>query len=138
MYLCAQRVLATAGPHKGTQGINSFLYLHGAQTWSGPPSADLLPDINPGTIADSLIEVPPPGNRVRSYLDIVAPDGTRINHLVQAAGRAGVVSALPATWTAGNVWCHFGAEGALAPQWQHELQRLLARVVLLWKRQMPA
>jgi hypothetical protein len=138
MYVCAQRVQALAGPHMGRQGINSFLYLHGAYDWNGSPPPEWLPDDNPGVIADSVIEVPPPGNRVRSYLDIVAPDSTPFNHLVHAAGHPGVVDELPATWVSGNVWCRFGTDGALAPQWQHELHRLLARVILLWKKQTPA
>lgn len=137
MYVCAQRVQAVAGLQKGAQGINAFLYLHG-HTWNGPPSSEWLPETNPGVIADRMIEVPPPGNRVRSYLDVVASDGTPLNHLVYAAGRPGLIHEFPATWVSGNVWCRLGIEGALAPEWTHELQRLLARIILLWKRQTPA
>lgn len=138
MYVCAQRVLAIGGSYKGRQGINSFLYLHGSYEWSGPPAPDWLPDNNPGIITDSEIEIPPPGNRVRSYLDLVAPDNTPLDHLAQAAGRPGVVRELPVIWTHENIWCRFGTEDTLAPQWQHELQRLLARIILLCRRQAPA
>lgn len=137
MYVCAQRVHATAGPHSGSQGINSFIYLHGPYTWQDLPE-NLWPEKNPGVFTDSLIEVPPPGNRVRSYLDIVAPDGTTIHKLVHVAGNLTAVPQIPWTWSEGSVWCRFGVESALASEWQHELHRLLARVVLLLRRQTPA
>jgi hypothetical protein len=36
-----------------------------------------VPEQNPGTLLAQSISVAPPGNRVRSYLDIVAPDEVR-------------------------------------------------------------
>ena len=69
MYLTAQRVLA---PQSTQTGINAFLYTHAGRTWCVPPSD--IPDADPGLLNKMGIEVPPPGNRVRSYLDIVAPD----------------------------------------------------------------
>lgn len=135
MYICAQRVIRPGGE---AQGINSYYYVHGPSDWQGRPPPEFLPQVNPGELADSLVEVDPPGNRVRSYLDIVAPDHTPLGHLVHAARGVGVVPALPVTWVQGNVWCSFGAERALAVQWRQELQRLLARVAMLARRQLPA
>jgi hypothetical protein len=68
MRLTAQRV---ASP-EGKEGINAFCYLHGPQTWLDEPPADVIN--NPGHLAHSHVEVLPPGNRVRSYLDVLAPD----------------------------------------------------------------
>jgi hypothetical protein len=69
MYLTAQRVFASKSRQTG---INAFLYTHGGRTWHVPPSD--IPDRQPGRLERKTIAVPPPGNRVRSYLDIVAPD----------------------------------------------------------------
>jgi hypothetical protein len=137
MYFCAQRVLAVGGQHAGHQGINAFYYLHGPYEWNGAPPREWLPETNPGVFTDQMIEIPPPGNRVRSYLDIVAPDSTQFNHIVQAASRPGVPHQLPTTWVHGNVWCRLGTDGALASAWKHELRQLLARIILLRKRQDP-
>ena len=134
MYVCAQRVFR---PNDAAQGINSFYYLHGPYVWQGALPTGLLPEENPGVFTDSIVEIDPPGNRVRSYLDVVAPDGTPLGHLVHAVVSLGVAVALPVVWGQGNVWCRFGAEQALAVQWRHELQRLLARVVLLCRNQLP-
>ena len=76
MYLVAQRVLAPAG----TEGINAFCYVHGPYVWQGLPPAG-IPDQNPGTLAAQTIVIRPPGNRVRSYLDVVAPDETSWSEL---------------------------------------------------------
>jgi hypothetical protein len=69
MYLTAQRVVA---PKTGEIGINAFLYLHPGRTWTVPPNE--IPDKVPGRLKKTNIAIPPPGNRIRSYLDIVAPD----------------------------------------------------------------
>lgn len=135
MYICAQRVIRPGGE---AQGINSYYYVHGPYEWRERPPSEFLPETNPGDLADSVVELDPPGNRVRSYLDIVAPDHTPLGHLVHAVRAVGVVTALPATWVQGNVWCSFGAERTLAVQWRQELQRLLARVAMLARRQTPA
>ena len=137
MYICAQRV-ERPGESSGEQGINAYYYLHGSSSWQGHPPRQFLPESNPGVLADSLLELMPPGgNRVRSYIDIVAPDGTPLNHIVPAATSHGVISSFPVEWVQGNVWCRLGVERALAIDWKHELSRLLARVILLWKKQLP-
>src|SRR5689334_13837069 len=69
MYLTAQKVFQ---PKTGEMGINAFYHLHGGGSWSSPP----LPETNPGRLKRDRITVAPPGNRVRSYVDLVAPDGT--------------------------------------------------------------
>jgi hypothetical protein len=76
MYLTAQHVVA---PATRREGVNAFFYRHMGQAWEllSPPD---VPQGNPGILQASAISVAPAGNRVRSYLDIVAPDeadGTR-------------------------------------------------------------
>ena len=69
MYLTAQRVVA---PKSRETGINAFLYSHKGRRWHVPPIE--IPDGDPGRLEQKRIVVPPPGNRVRSYVDIVGPD----------------------------------------------------------------
>ena len=73
MYLAAHRVVS---PVTGAEGINAFAYGHGPYVWHGAPP--FTPEENPGTLFESSIEpqVAPPGNRVRSYLDVLTPDET--------------------------------------------------------------
>jgi hypothetical protein len=68
MYLTAQYVVAPSG----ASGVNSFLYSHPGRQWDAPPSD--IPGQNLGLLAHTNVTVPPPGNRVRSNLEIVAPD----------------------------------------------------------------
>jgi hypothetical protein len=76
MYLTAQRVVA---PRSKETGINAFLYAHAGRHWHVPPSD--IPDRDPGRLERKNIVVKPPGNRVRSYLDIVAPDDLNAEEL---------------------------------------------------------
>jgi hypothetical protein len=52
------------------------LYLHVGQQWEQLAPLD-VPQQNPGALQAQSISVAPPGNRIRSYLDIVAPDDVR-------------------------------------------------------------
>jgi hypothetical protein len=123
MYLTAHHVLS---PTTLAEGINSFLYLHGPNTWHGLPPAG-IPETNPGALVAKQIVVPPPGNRVRSYLDVVAPDEalwaeTResfIRFMAQAQRQ-------PLPWTGMEGCCLFrvGLELQLAEHWQHEIAML--------------
>lgn len=78
MYLTAHRVRA---PSSDVTGINVFLHTHGG---GGPFAAGhtgeaLLEDVthrHPGELSREDLQVPPGGNTVLSYLDLVAPDGT--------------------------------------------------------------
>ncbi|MCW5802154.1 MAG: hypothetical protein KIT31_07185 [Deltaproteobacteria bacterium] len=79
MYLTAHLVRS----RDGEEGINAFLHLHGAAfVW--PQEAARLPDTNPGDTVRSQTSLPPGGNSVRAYLDILAPDGTARNKLEQS------------------------------------------------------
>ena len=123
MYLTAQHVRAPAG----AEGINAFHYAHGEQVaWQGLPPQG-IPDQNPGALVAQTLIVPPPGNRVRSYLDVVAPDDTPWTEI-----RPGFITFVseaqrrPFPWigVAGRVFFRVGMEQALAKTWQHELAEL--------------
>lgn len=70
MYVTAHRVQRA----DGTEGINTFLHIHGPILWPAQPWH--MPEQQPGKIIAQEIMVPPGGNRVRAYLDVLAPDGT--------------------------------------------------------------
>jgi hypothetical protein len=126
MYLTAHHVIS---PSATQEGINAFLYLHQIPTWRVPPPG--IPDQNPGRLIRQSITVAPPGNRVRSYLDVVAPDDANWTEIRQSFIQ--FVSQvqrerLPWTGVVGRCLFRFGLERSLTPQWQPELHRLYLAV----------
>src|SRR5436190_1852344 len=73
VYLTAHHVVS---PETQREGVNTFLYLHVGQQWEQLAPLD-VPHQNPGALQAQSISLAPPGNRIRSYLDIVAPDDVR-------------------------------------------------------------
>jgi hypothetical protein len=123
MYLAAQRVRAPSGD----EGINAFFYLHG-RGWLGPPPPDVLPEQDPGELVAKHLEVSPSGNRVRSYLDLVAPDETPSAQLVSLTRellRTAELHPLPWGIVIGDCLVRFGLDKALLPSWNAELGALL-------------
>lgn len=120
MYLTAQRV---KHPMSGEEGINAFSYMHGPRLWDGlPPNG--IPDEDPGELASSRVAVAPPGNRVRSYVDIVAPDETpwtEIRPAFIAFVSEAQASDMPWSGVVGRCFFRAGMEAALATNWQEEL-----------------
>ena len=119
MYLTAHHVVSASDGH---EGVNTFLYLHGSDAWTEPPPG--VPDQNPGTLAAQSISLRPPGNRVRSYLDIIAPDGTRWEEVrVSLMDFVGTCQRSPLPWTGKSGRCSFrlGMELGLANRWHKEL-----------------
>ncbi len=79
MYVTAHR-LASRFDEEGT---NAFLHLHGAQlAWPDDPGR--LIETNPGELEERMTEIAPGGNRVLSFLDVVAPDGTGRGAIIDA------------------------------------------------------
>lgn len=119
MYLTSHHVLA---PETQNEGINAFLYSHGPMTWEMPPPD--IPDQNPGKLVAQSISIRPPGNNVRSYLDIVAPDEARWEEvrtaLMDFVGRS-QGSQLPWVGRSGRCFFRLGMEIGLAREWQKEL-----------------
>ena len=119
MYLTSHRVRAYSSDD---EGVNTFLYLHGSLTWDHPPPG--IPDENPGTLERQSISVPPPGNAVRSYLDIAVPDDASWDEirggLMDFVGQS-QPQRLPWSGTSGRCFFRLGMELGLARQWQREL-----------------
>lgn len=118
MYITAQRVVSPA--HR--EGVNAFLYRHGSRTWQDPPND--LPEHDPGTLVAQTISVPPPGNRVRSYLDIVAPDEATWKEVrMELMAFVGRAQSGPLPWRGTSGRCNFalGVEPSLSSQWIAEL-----------------
>jgi len=120
VYLTAHHILSPSTHH---EGVNAFLYSHKSLTWTAtvPPG---MPDQNPGELVAQSISIPPPGNAVRSYLDIVAPDETRWEEIrVALMDFVGQSQPRPLPWKGQSGRClfRFGMELTLARQWQREL-----------------
>jgi hypothetical protein len=122
MYVTAHHVVAPTG---GAEGINSFCYEHGPGDWGVPPAE--IPDQEPGELAYENISVPPPGNRVRSYLDVVAPDSAPWAEIRQSfLTFVTQVQRRPLPWVGvvGRCLFRIGLEGGLAADWQQEIAEL--------------
>lgn len=78
MYATAHKVVR----FDGSEGINSFLHLHGTD-FEWPEDSSTLPEDNPGQLGKKEITIPPGGNRVRSYLDLLAPDGLHRDTIIE-------------------------------------------------------
>ena|SRR5580692_5996987 len=122
MYLAALHVVR---PQDGTEGINAFYYSHAGSDWLVPP--DAVPDTDPGELVRKVVPVPPGGNRVRGYLDIIAPDdaswpeirGNFVAYVLESAGQ-------PFPWVRLVGRCRFrtGLDSGLAEAWRSELEKL--------------
>lgn len=123
MKIVAQRVVR---PSDGASGVNAYCYLHPGQQWLDEPPTDL----GRGTLSGKLIEIPPPGNRVRSYLDITTPDTTTnraIAHVVITCADLLQSARKPLPWSllSGETAFEFNLEQGLAEHWELELRVLL-------------
>jgi hypothetical protein len=122
MYLTAHHVIS---PVDRREGINAFLYLHGSYVWEQVPAG--IPDENRGTLVAQSLSIRPPGNRVRSYMDIVAPDEARWEEVrigLMDVVRSVQLTALPWVGHSGRCYFRIGMEIGLACQWQRELATL--------------
>jgi hypothetical protein len=123
MYVVAQHVVS---PSTREEGVNAFYYQHGARTWSGAPPRS-IPDEEPGTLVRQSIVIPPPGNSVRSYLDIIAPDDVTWQEIYQAFFTfVSSVQRHPFPWADSVGRCYFrvGMEVGLVNGWQREIANL--------------
>ena len=128
MLLTAQRVLS---PQSRARGVNVYQYLHGSFVWDRVPNA-FLPETDPGELVAQWIQVAPGGNRVISFLDVVAPDDmerldlhqrlTSMKHWLQSSGNL-----TTAYWD--PCWVRFGCATPPIP-WTTELGALAGHIVL--------
>jgi len=139
VYATAQHVIAPSD----AAGINGFLRLHGAD-FSWPADARLvalLPSETPGEEVSSHVALSPGGNAVRSYLDVLAPDGTDLAELLSTLreAEAAVEELLETEWVVarGAVVIVFGVEGSLASARRGEFKRLAMEVESLLVGELP-
>lgn len=140
MYLTAQHVRS---PH-GIHGINSYIYGHGPLFWLGWPP--FLPEDNPGTLYDHDLEiVPPGGNRILAFLDIMTPDSSGTAPKVRSAfdmlmalyPRAGIH--FPDGVEVGDAWFRYAApQPLLAENAELELRTLFEHACRLLQVRAPA
>jgi hypothetical protein len=142
MYLTAQHVRSP----RGTEGINSALYRHEAHElpegfWEAPDISYVAEQVPGERTAATQIEVAPGGNRVVSYLDIAAPEGTEQAAIVAALDVAerNLSRALPCSVVLGHVAVRFSLDPGDAPRALTEFQELRRRALALYAdRQPPA
>jgi hypothetical protein len=129
MFLVSQRVVTPGG-----EGINAFLHGHGPRpdwVWELPAG---IPDEDPGQVADQILQVTGQG-RVRSFLDIAAPDGTSAHQLqwahdaIVALGNVG--AQFPITVVSGPMFVRYNVELPLRADWHGELHTLLEAALAL-------
>ncbi|MBN1605369.1 MAG: hypothetical protein JW940_01990 [Polyangiaceae bacterium] len=121
MYLTAHHVVSP--PPGRREGINVFLYLHGPLACNDSELVR-VPDENPGRLVAQSISVPPPGNSVRSYLDIAASDDIRWEDVrVGLMDFTGQRQPGPLPWFgyAGRCYFQLGMELELGHCWRKEL-----------------
>ena len=109
------------------EGINAFLHVHGAE-FHWPDDASSLPDTTPGKTALHRTDLPPGGNDVRAYLDILAPDGTPRSEIDQVL--RGFLHDLrerrnPTVFNHGVVTIRFGVEPGLEVLRAEQLEMLV-------------
>ena len=77
MYLTAHRVWSRTSQR---EAVHAFFYRH-ATPLIPPIDVSWIADHNPGELLSSSVELPPAGNDVRSYLDIVASEDIGVHGL---------------------------------------------------------
>lgn len=117
MYLTAQRVYSLRARKTG---VNAFLYRHGDSTVPGmsweQPVVEQVADEHIGTRGPERVEIAPGGNRVLSFVDIVAADSVPISRIEEAVGEFRArfsPGRLPVAIRLGKVAIRFGAQSGL-------------------------
>jgi hypothetical protein len=122
MYLTAHLVRSGSG----SEGINSFLHRHGRNV-AWPEDASAMPEQNPGSIVAKAISVPPGGNSVRAYLDVLGSDDLQNAEIAQAL--AALRQDLrerrnPTVFRHGRITVRFGTELGLGAMREQYLEML--------------
>lgn len=128
MLLTAQRVIS---PASQARGVNVYRYAHGPHDWERVPDK-FLPEANPGELVAQWIQLRPGGNRVVSFLDVVAPDDMNVVQLQQALTSLKRVlqdQGNPTTAYLDPLWVRFGLALPNVP-WSMELGALAGHIVL--------
>ncbi|MBF0441903.1 MAG: hypothetical protein HQK54_08375 [Oligoflexales bacterium] len=125
MYLTAHRVISPAKQ----EGINSFIHCHGSTgiDWYGDVSK--LPENNPGHLLKKNIAIPPGGNRVRSFLDVLCSDAAGVNKIVATLIKFREELTQrhnPTLYSHSGITIRFGVEDGLMLQRENEFDQLYA------------
>jgi hypothetical protein len=134
VYLTAQRVRDVPTGH---EGVNAFYYFSHVDVWDPAHCPPRIPDGDPGELVHEIITLKPPGNRVRSYLDIVARDLTPASTIRRAyADAIGIAQPpqLPFIIRRPHCWFRFGAEHSIAPMWRQEFWRLFEYAIFVYQQ----
>lgn len=133
MYVTAHRVRAEVGPLAGRVDINGFLHLHDAVApWPGDVrSLVAVADGEPGRLVRSATPIPPGGNTVLSYLELVASDAVAPTELVAflAQGEAELEhGSIPLVLVERGKLLRFGVSEGLLTQQREEFKALAETV----------
>lgn len=115
------------------EGINAFLHVHGA-SFAWPDDASSLPETTPGRTVLHRTDLPPGGNQVRAYLDILAPDRSprvAIEQALEAFSQDLRERRNPTVFNHGTVTIRFGVEPALEGLRAQQLEMLTRSAVQL-------
>lgn len=128
MYLTAQRVTSATS---NADGINAFYHVH-RDDWVG---RDVNPEDAPGYLVTRRLAVDPGGNRVRSYLDVLAPDTTSPSLIIadfQQFVTGPVPDRFPHEFAGKVATFRMAVERSLAASWRAEGLRLFNECLQVW------
>lgn len=136
IYVTAHRVVA---PDGHLSGINAFCHRSAGVPTPLTTGAMLrIAENEPGALVDERCDLPPGGNLVRSYLDIVAADDAAAEAVATAldAMRCHVVAGatLPLISIVAGVGVRFGADFGLYGEVAAEFDALVERARVLMRR----
>jgi hypothetical protein len=123
MYLTAHLVRS----RDGDEGINAFLHVHGPE-FPWPEDAAPLADTAPGQVVHRRLDLPPGGNQVRAYLDVLTPDALARDEIARALAdfaRDLGERRNPTVFTQGAVTIRFGVELGLERIRAQQLEMLV-------------
>ena len=142
MYITAHRIRS----RRDEEGINSFLYTHSSEEveqidWNDDRVVLIVAgNLNGHLIAQSY-DVPPGGNRVLAYLDVVAQEGTQPEAIEEVLSRfrKQLESELPPVYrNLAGIGIRFSTNIALEAQKLEEFDALCTRVMLMARSERPS
>ena len=128
MLLVAQRVVSVA--HK-IQGVNAYRYSHRYSRWPTDPTI-LFDDPNK-MLARKRIQLRPGGNRVISFLDVVAPDDMDVADLVHVLNEFSgqpQPPVFPVCKVSGPCAVRFAIGENIIPAWRDEIEDLIKHLLI--------
>lgn len=128
MYLTAHRVVS---PQSASEAIHAFYRVH-EDAWAG---LDADPEHVPSHLVRETRILPGWGHRVRSYLDLIAPDRTSPGLVVadfEAFLHGDAPREFPCEFLGTTTRIRLGVERLLAASWRAEAQLLFYECLHVW------